>query len=304
MAHEIAHDALAMIEYGDEPTVLLLADSEAGLERGRRAAALAGCRVCDAIGVEGAVDRLDRQVAVDAVLAEIESDHGTALDRLLDRLDAAAAHGRHRSVIAAPAELIDLVAARAWHGDIVQLCGADDEDRLAALRWATRRAPARLEDIRKTPARLQQLSEEVGRIASVLASLSEDQAVRHAPDSEGAEAGAVEAGMVRAMIRARRLRDQYFHAGLFADPAWDMLLDLMAARLEGQKVAVSSLCIAAAVPATTALRWIKTLTGYGLFVRTADPDDGRRVYIELSDEAARGLEAYLKAAQRLSPLAI
>jgi DNA-binding MarR family transcriptional regulator len=83
-----------------------------------------------------------------------------------------------------------------------------------------------------------------------------------------------------------------------------MLLDLMAARLDGQRVAVSSLCIAAAVPATTALRWIKTLTDHGLFVRTADPQDGRRVFIELSEAAAAQLSAYLAAAQRISPLIV
>ena len=109
---------------------------------------------------------------------------------------------------------------------------------------------------------------------------------------------------MRSIIRARRLRDQFFRGGLFADPAWDMLLDLFAARLEGTRVAVSSLCIAAAVPATTALRWIKALTDRGLFVRSADPQDGRRVYIALSDEVARSLTAYLRAVQRIAPAAI
>jgi DNA-binding MarR family transcriptional regulator len=78
----------------------------------------------------------------------------------------------------------------------------------------------------------------------------------------------------------------------------------MAARIEKSRVAVSSLCIAAAVPATTALRWIKLLTDRGLFLRAADPQDGRRVYIELSDEAARGVAAYLLAVQRIAPSVI
>src|SRR3546814_5311545 len=78
-----------------------------------------------------------------------------------------------------------------------------------------------------------------------------------------------------------------------------MQLDLLAARLADERVAVSSLCVAAAVPPTTALRWIKTLCEHGLFVRSADPQDGRRVFIELTDEAAASLEAYLKAVQRL-----
>ena len=49
----------------------------------------------------------------------------------------------------------------------------------------------------------------------------------------------------------------------------------------------------------TALRWIKMLTGRGLFVRSADPRDGRRVYIELSEEADRALAAYLRSVERL-----
>src|SRR3546814_5360350 len=60
---------------------------------------------------------------------------------------------------------------------------------------------------------------------------------------------------------------------------------LMAAHLSGQRVSVSSLCIAAAVPATTALRWIRALTDHGLFLRQADPSDGRRVFIALSDRS-------------------
>src|SRR3546814_4357000 len=34
---------------------------------------------------------------------------------------------------------------------------------------------------------------------------------------------------VRRMLRQRRMREQYFPAEMFADPAWDMLLDLYAA---------------------------------------------------------------------------
>ena len=83
-----------------------------------------------------------------------------------------------------------------------------------------------------------------------------------------------------------------------------MLLDLMAARLEGNPVAVSSLCIAAAVPATTALRWVKALTDRGLFVRIADPHDRRRVFIDLSEDTVRALGAYLRAVRRSAVLPV
>ena len=90
-------------------------------------------------------------------------------------------------------------------------------------------------------------------------------------------------------------RSAAFGADLFADPVWDMMLDLLAARLEGRAVRTSSLCIAAGVPTTSALRWIRELTERGLFVRVPDPNDRRGVLIELSDEAAERLMEHLAA---------
>lgn len=104
--------------------------------------------------------------------------------------------------------------------------------------------------------------------------------------------GVLTAAAVRDLLRARRLRDQFFGGELFADPAWDMILDLMAARLSGERVSVSSLCIAAAVPPTTALRWIRHLTQAGMLERRPDTQDGRRVFIALSDEAAASVHRW------------
>jgi DNA-binding MarR family transcriptional regulator len=95
----------------------------------------------------------------------------------------------------------------------------------------------------------------------------------------------ITANSIREIIKVRRMRDNFFKAELFADPAWDILLDLMAARLEERTVSVSSLCIAAAVPPTTALRWITAMTESGLLVRRLDPNDARRVFIELSQDS-------------------
>ena len=142
-------------------------------------------------------------------------------------------------------------------------------------------------------ARLRQLSDEMGRIASTLARLSTgpgSPAVK--PSGTSAAAPAIDADTIRAVIRARRLRSRFFSQELFADPAWDMLLDLLQAEIAQLRVPVSSLCIAAAVPATTALRWIKTMTEQGLFVRRADPHDGRRVFVELAPVASEAMRRY------------
>ena len=101
------------------------------------------------------------------------------------------------------------------------------------------------------------------------------------------------------MLRARRIRADFLPGDLFADPAWDMLLDLLAARLEQERVSVSSLCIAAAVPPTTALRWIRTLTDKGLVQRHADPHDGRRVFISLAQETTESMLRWFGASRRL-----
>ncbi len=109
---------------------------------------------------------------------------------------------------------------------------------------------------------------------------------------------ALGAAQVRDMLRARRLREDFLPGELFADPAWDMLLDLLAARLEQERVSVSSLCIASAVPPTTALRWIRTLTDKGIVHRQADPHDGRRVFIALAEETAQALTRWFMASRR------
>lgn len=100
---------------------------------------------------------------------------------------------------------------------------------------------------------------------------------------------------VRAMIRARRTRARFFPEGWFADPAWDMLLDLAAAELARTRPSVSSLCIAADVPATTALRWIKRLCDEGRLVRTGDPLDRRRMFVSMSPETSAAMRACLHA---------
>ncbi len=160
----------------------------------------------------------------------------------------------------------------------------------AVLAGVTAGAPAlQVRDLSDGTARtINALSAEAGRIADALARLAEQQrngAVAQQP---------VDAGFVRRLLKARRERDRFFPAEIFADPAWDMLLDLIAAQLEGKPVPVSSLCIAAAVPTTTALRWIRSLSEAGLFIRQTDPSDARRTWISLSPDAADAVLAWLR----------
>lgn len=138
---------------------------------------------------------------------------------------------------------------------------------------------------------LLQLSDEVNRIASTLAQMSALHESTQNADrlSEGND---IAPETVRWFINARRARARFFPDDLFADPAWDILLDLFAAELTQRRVCVSSACIAAAVPATTAIRWISRLVNDGLLVRHNDPFDGRRVFVELAPDTSAALRQY------------
>ncbi len=263
-----------------------------------------------AIPIEGAIERLALQASASGLWIELDSgDSSEALDRLLVHANGEAAAGRLPTIVAAPVDLIDPVAARLDARATHLLIAPDLAERAAALALATlsERVPATLHDVSRGPesSRLRQLSDEVGRIAQTLARLSTgpDAPARtvEQPRHDNVAAAPISGEAVRGVIRARRLRARFFDEELFADPAWDMLLDLLAAEIAQHRVPVSSLCIAAAVPATTALRWIKTMTDNGLFVRRADPHDGRRVFIELAPEASAGIRRYFT---ELGPFAV
>lgn len=98
--------------------------------------------------------------------------------------------------------------------------------------------------------------------------------------------------LIRRILRQRQQRAHFFGDDLFADPAWEMLLDLAAARAEDIRVSVTSLCIASGVPPTTALRWITMLTEAGLVERTEDDVDRRRAFIALSPRGADVMARY------------
>jgi len=98
--------------------------------------------------------------------------------------------------------------------------------------------------------------------------------------------------LVRQIIRQRQLRARFFEGDLFADPAWDMLLDLTAARAEHTRVSITSLCIASGVPPTTALRWIGQMTEAGLLERVEDETDRRRAFVTLTEKASEAMARY------------
>ena len=213
-------------------------------------------------------------------------------------------------VVALGVDEIDVVAAATLGGSTRLLVDPTVGDCVAAIVVAAEaaRIPSGVFDVtRETDGtRLERLNTEVARIAEALARLTRTDIGENGPATPivgdrtnryGAPLSLAEpsAADVRRAIRARRLRDQFFGATLFEDPGWDMLLDLYAAELERGRVSVSSLCIAAAVAPTTALRWIARMTDTGLFERRPDMHDRRRAFMVLSDRASEAMRGYIVA---------
>ena len=94
--------------------------------------------------------------------------------------------------------------------------------------------------------------------------------------------------------RRRELRLRRFDAELGQDATWNMLLELLVARLEGRRVAVKCLWLASGAAESSAFRWIGRLEQLGHLTRLTDPKDGRRQFIEMSDELARRLLLFLR----------
>lgn len=261
--------------------------------------------------------------AADYLLVDLCSETDTETDLLAD---IARYLSIHRSVALVWTDMDGLEAAYAAlpQGQAHFLVDADDVEAMPILAGAFGRgAMDRLHDRNRDMefGSLHRISDELAEFARTLARMADvertsgvsDKPVSFRPAPVGGfqafparadhSPPAIEAKALRDLIRQRRLRDRFFPKDLFADPAWDILLDLKAASLEGQKVSVSSLCIAAAVPPTTALRWISAMTESGMLVREQDPDDQRRVFIELSEEASAKLDDYFtSAASRPGPI--
>jgi hypothetical protein len=254
----------------------------------------------------------------EVVLLDCPQVDGAGLAALA-RLDLRAARSRAHLVIVTSVAALDDVFACCDQSFPEILVDPNRAERVMALGRVLARAPnLRLRELAEHDRlTLLRLTEQVGEIAQSLDRLSrsdlgvigDDRALRlesPAPAYSG-PSGDGESGkrlvratrpplpdprLVRRIIRQRQLRARFFSGELFADPAWDMLLDLTAARAEHARVSVTSLCIASGVPPTTALRWIGQMTEAGLLERVKDDTDRRRAFITLTDNAADAMARY------------
>ena len=258
----IAMDGATPIQ---RPGALLLGQTDARVHLAAAAVRAGAVIVAEADWSDAALPGATGAQLVIAALDELAAD---TLNDAVDRLGHVP-ETEFGLIVTLAESQIDAVAASLLARRITLLCDPQPADLAAAVAQA--------------------LVAPVEPVARALPAAVADQRSDYGVPAELVQVAAAD---VRKAIRARRLRSRPFPDVLFEDPAWDMLLDLLQAEIAQLRVPVSSLCIAASVPATTALRWLKTMTEQGLFVRRADPHDGRRVFVELAPQASRALRSY------------
>ena len=89
------------------------------------------------------------------------------------------------------------------------------------------------------------------------------------------------------MIAFRRRREEIFGGSLFADPVWEMLLELFNASLSGGQVTIGELCDSSMVPESTALRHIARMFAANLMETRETAAEGRDRVVELSTDGLR-----------------
>lgn len=118
-------------------------------------------------------------------------------------------------------------------------------------------------------------------------------------DKESEEPSATPAQQIRLLRQVynlRRLRSRLLPSKLFAEPSWDMLIDLYIADLQGRQISTSSACIASSTTASTGLRHLAMMQSLGLVERRCDPRDGRRIFVSLTPSARTAMHRWVHAA--------
>lgn len=322
-AYQAASDAAGL-----PLTVSIYADLVELREQVRDDAAAAGLRIGE-VGALAALIEGEPQGLGEIVLLDCPSARGATLAALA-RLDLRIARTGAQLIVSTSVAALDAVFGCLDQSRPQILVEPTRGERVIALGRALAKGPGmrvrELSDHDRLT--LLRLTEQVGQIAERLERLStrsglEDgrSAFRFESPARG-YSGEEEEGtgerrlvrmpkpalpdprLVRRIIRQRHLRAKYFGGELFADPAWDILLDLTAARAEHTRVSVTSLCIASGVPPTTALRWIAQMTEAGLLERVEDEADRRRAFIALSDKAADAMARYFSELGREAKTAV
>lgn len=142
------------------------------------------------------------------------------------------------------------------------------------------------------------LSSEVRRLHKQVA-----RSLQSAADyrSSNARDGSAMHARLTGILQLRRRRREIFGNAAFGEPAWDILLQLYDAQLQGRRECVTSLCTASGVPPTTGLRWIQFLEDRGWIQRRGDLCDHRRSCVSLTHKGVEAMECFFTQPELVEP---
>lgn len=115
-----------------------------------------------------------------------------------------------------------------------------------------------------------------------------DELVRAVSDTPGlGSPPAIKDGILhaaRAARKARRERQRIFGETLMSDPAWDILLELFVARIEGRQLRLSQVSSAIGFSEGTLIRWAAQLIEAKLVASSPNAADPKDRILALTDE--------------------
>jgi len=147
---------------------------------------------------------------------------------------------------------------------------------------------------------LQQIADTAKALAADMRRTIEQDSGRREAGSTASAPRAEDSSLrtLKLLQKLQEARSSIFGEAVMPEPAWEMLAELMRARLASQHLSVTSLALSSKSPMTTALRRIEDLIQGGLAARVPDPADRRRTYVELTPEGMARMQLFLEGFAR------
>lgn len=100
----------------------------------------------------------------------------------------------------------------------------------------------------------------------------------------------------KAMMGARKHRQNFAFSFMLSDPAWDILLELFLSWSQGKAMCFKDVTLSTGLSAGTAHRYLHIMAGADLLVRTRHPTDARVTYFEITQKGLVEVGTYLSSA--------
>lgn len=141
------------------------------------------------------------------------------------------------------------------------------------------------------------LHKDLSRLAEILADVAQEADAHSATPGDSASLPDPRTFFSQ-LLALRRARDTFFDGALFGEPAWDIMLALMIARIDKREMRLSELAALTHSTESVARDHVRALKDAQLIERYDDGDDDGDYCISLSAEAARRMAELYRAKAR------